>query len=119
MEEFKEKFFGDAEGMLLKERLALYPDHQYPNQEDDEALSNRIMTGLEKIHQVYQNQKVLLVAHGAVINSILAQLSNGELGYGKTKLQNACINEIHFCGNQWKLASYNQVAHLTQLSGKG
>lgn len=119
MEEFKEKFFGDAEGMTLKERLALYPDHQYPNQEEDEALSNRVISGLERIHHEYKNQRVLLVAHGAVINSILSYLSSGQLGYGKTKLQNACMNEINYCENQWKLISFNQVDHLSQLSGKG
>ncbi|MFZ7943550.1 histidine phosphatase family protein [Neobacillus sp. 19] len=114
MGDFKEKFFGDAEGMTLEERRAKYPDHMYPNQEDEESLTKRVMNGLEKINHDYPNQKVILVVHGAVINSILAEISNGELGYGKTRIQNACISDIHYHENGWKVRTFNQVSHLSQ-----
>lgn len=114
MGDFKEKFFGDAEGMTLEERRAKYPDHMYPNQEDEESLTKRVMNGLEKINHNYPNQKVILVVHGAVINSILAEISNGELGYGKTRIQNACISDIHYHENGWKVRTFNQVSHLSQ-----
>lgn len=116
MEEFKEKYFGDAEGMTLEERRAAYPDQLYPNQEEDSKFTNRLMTGLEKINQNYKNKKVLLVAHGAVINAILTFLSNGKLGHGKTKIQNACINEIQYCGNCWEIKAFNQVSHLSSMN---
>ncbi|WP_347568708.1 histidine phosphatase family protein [Neobacillus sp. MM2021_6] len=114
MEEFKEKFFGEAEGLTFEERKAKYPDHRYPNEEDELSLSKRVMAGLDKIKQEYRDQKVLLVIHGAVINSILAEISNGELDYRKTKIENACFNDIHFHENRWKIKTLNQVSHLSQ-----
>ncbi|MCH6264078.1 histidine phosphatase family protein, partial [Neobacillus citreus] len=56
---------------------------------------------------------VLLVAHGAVINAILAHLSDGELGYGKSRIDNACLNDIHFEENGWIIKAYNRVEHLS------
>jgi uncharacterized phosphatase len=114
MDDFAERSFGDAEGMTLDEILAVYPDKKYPNQEDRDSLNKRIMTGLQKVNQTYSNSKVLLVAHGAVINSILTSLSKGEIGSGKTKLLNAGISNIHFHQEQWNIKEYNQVSHLSQ-----
>lgn len=113
MDDFKEKYFGVGEGLTYEERKKLYPDHKYPNEDDQETFTKRLMNGLEKINQEYYEKKVLLVCHGAVINAILAHLSNGELGYGKTKISNACINDIHFHENQWKIKAYNQTGHLS------
>lgn len=114
MDEFLERYFGDAEGLTLQERKLLYPDNHYPNEEDMFSVNTRVMAGLDKINQKYGDSKVLLVAHGAVINSILTNLSNGEIGSGKTKLENACISDIHFHQEQWKIKTFNQVSHLSQ-----
>ncbi|MCH1626394.1 histidine phosphatase family protein [Ferdinandcohnia quinoae] len=113
MEEFVERGFGEVEGMTIEERTKLYPDGQYPNQEDVETLLNRLMSGLKKIQQEYENKKVLLVVHGAVINAILDEVSNGKLGYGKSRLRNASFSHIHFENGEWELQKYNQVSHLT------
>ena len=85
MDDFR-RSFGDAEGMTLQERLSAYPDKKYPNQEDRLSLNTRVMAGITKINDKYGNSKILLVAHGAVINSILATLSNGGIGSEKQHL---------------------------------
>jgi uncharacterized phosphatase len=113
MDDFKEKYFGVGEGLTYEERKKAYPDHKYPNEEDQETFTERLIIGLQKINQEYFGKKVLLVCHGAVINALLSHLSNGELGYGKTKISNACINDIHFHENQWKVKAYNQTGHLS------
>lgn len=113
MDEFLERHFGDAEGMTAVERLNAFPTRIYPNQEEWESLKQRILAGLEKIHQNYPRCKVLLVAHGAVINAILSHFSNGDIGSGKTKLINACISNIEFSQEEWSIIDYNQVAHLS------
>lgn len=113
MNDFAERYFGDAEGMTLVERQATYPDRNYPNQEEMDSFRERIMTGIKRINQNYSNGKVLLVAHGAVINSILSTLSKGEVGSGKTKLINACISNIQFQDEQWNVQDINQVTHLS------
>ncbi|WP_290369479.1 histidine phosphatase family protein [Pseudoneobacillus rhizosphaerae] len=90
-----------------------FPDKNYPNQEDLLSLNKRVMAGIDKIYKIYPDKKVLLVAHGAVINSILSTLSDGEIGSGKTRLLNACISNIHFHEEKWEVKGYNQVDHLS------
>lgn len=116
MDEFVERSFGDAEGMTLEERTSNFPTNNYPNQEDQDLFKNRLVKGLEKINNSYSGEKILLVAHGAVINAILAKFSNGEIGSGKTKLINACLSNIEFTQEKWRIKNYNQVAHLSQYS---
>ncbi|MDI5788631.1 histidine phosphatase family protein [Bacillus licheniformis] len=40
MEDFIERNYGDAEGMPFEERMRLYPDKEYPNQESKKRLPN-------------------------------------------------------------------------------
>lgn len=112
-DEFKERSFGKAEGLREEERKNYYPDGEYPGQEETGAFRSRVMDGIFAINEQYPGKKVLLVAHGAVINMILSTLSDGEIGTGKTKLINACISHIEFAGQQWKIHSYNQISHLS------
>lgn len=116
MEDFIERSYGDAEGMTAEERNAAFPNKPYPNQEDRESLNQRVMAGLEKIHQQVPNGNVILVAHGAVINSILAILSNKEIGSGKTRLINGGISTIQFQEGKWRIKDFNQIGHLSKYS---
>ncbi|MFO1444111.1 histidine phosphatase family protein [Bacillus sp. Bva_UNVM-123] len=115
MDEFVERGFGDAEGMTKQECIQKFPNKIYPNQEETEDFHRRVMSGIEKINESFKGKKVLLVAHGAVINAILAILSNGEIGSGKTILLNTCISNIHFIQEGWKIKDYNQIAHLLEM----
>lgn len=112
MEDFAERYFGDGEGLTMDERTELFPDHEYPNQEPLEEFTHRVMNGLEKVHAEYADQRVLVVAHGAVINRILSVLSNGEIGSGITKLENTSISKLTRVGDTWQIDSYNNVDHL-------
>lgn len=113
---FKERSFGVAEGLTIEEIKDKYPDGNYPGKETKESLKKRVMAGLEEINQKYPTKKVLLVAHGAVINSILNEISGGTLGTRKTKLMNACISHVQFLEEGWKIHNYNQVDHLTKYN---
>lgn len=115
MSEFVERHFGDAEGMTVQERTTTFPDKKYINVEEWEDLISRVTIGLEKITQNYKSKRVIVVVHGAVINAILAELSNGEVGSGKTRLVNACINNIAFSEGKWNIKDFNQVTHLSQF----
>ncbi|EOR23753.1 histidine phosphatase family protein [Cytobacillus oceanisediminis] len=115
MAEFMERSFGDAEGKTREERAILYPDQQYPNQESREELVNRIMNGLEKILVQFLDQKVLLVAHGAVIHTLLTVVSEDQLSIEKY-LSNACISNIHFKEKKWVVEDYNLVDHLVEIN---
>jgi len=113
MRDFAERSFGDAEGMTIEERNRKYPDHHYPNGETRTSFNERVMEGIAKVNQQYLNQRILLVAHGAVIGAILSVLSNGEVGSGKTTLLNGCISNIHFQKEKWEIKDFNQVGHLS------
>jgi len=113
MAAFKERDYGDAEGMTRAEREEAFPDREFPNQETRESLINRVMSGIQKLHETYPGRKVLLVAHGGVINAILAALSNGEIGSGKTRLNHGCISNIYHHQGKWNIKDYNQIAHLS------
>lgn len=112
MPEFIERNYGEAEGMTVEERLLKFPDLQYPNQESKEDVRERVMNGLQQIQKEHKVSNIILVAHGAVINSILAILSNNEIGSGKTKLANACLSTINYDQGIWKIKDFNQVGHL-------
>ena len=112
MQQFIERNYGDAEGMTEEVRLKKFPDLQYTNQESKEDLRTRVMSGLNQIQKEHKEYNIILVAHGAVINSILAILSNNEIGSGKTKLANACLSTIFYEQGIWKINNYNQVEHL-------
>ncbi|MFB5089360.1 histidine phosphatase family protein [Psychrobacillus sp. PGGUH221] len=114
MEEFLERDYGDAEGMTYEERISKFPNKIYSNQEERESLNKRVIEGIEKINQRYGDNKILLVAHGAVINAILAVLSNGKIGSGKTNLINACISNIYLHQDKWQITDFNQISHLSK-----
>ncbi|MCK1998637.1 histidine phosphatase family protein [Psychrobacillus psychrodurans] len=116
MEEFLERDYGDAEGMTYEERISKFPNKIYPNQEDRASFNKRVIDGIEKINQRYGDNKILLVAHGAVINTVLAILSNGEIGSGKTKLINACISNIYLHQDKWNIKDFNQISHLSKYN---
>lgn len=114
MSEFMERSYGDAEGMTAEKRIFLFPNKLYPNQEDRASLTKRVMLGVGKVNDKFKAKKVLLVAHGAVINAILSKLSNGEIGSGKTTLINACISNIEYKQKEWQINDFNQVTHLSK-----
>lgn len=113
MSEFIERSFGDAEGMFPEKRDHLFPNGEYPNQENRQALRERVVCGIQEINQRFKNKRVLLVAHGVVINTILYEFSDGEIGTEKTYLINACISNIELKDNSGKIINFNQVQHLS------
>ncbi|TYR73933.1 histidine phosphatase family protein [Rossellomorea vietnamensis] len=115
MEEFAERYFGEAEGLLIEESRRKYPNGGSPGQESREEVVDRAIRGVEEIQQRFPDKNVLLVAHGALIGLLLAELSPGEFVYGETRLVNACINTIHFQDNKWNLKEYNQIGHLSEV----
>ncbi|MGE7602873.1 histidine phosphatase family protein [Peribacillus sp. NPDC097675] len=112
-EEFIEKNFGDAEGMSADEREVAFVDKNYPNQENDEYLRERLLKGLQDIVTEYPDKKVILVAHGAVIHMILRMMSNESIVSKQTKLSNACLSTIKYELNSWIITDFNQVNHLS------
>ncbi|PFA70718.1 histidine phosphatase family protein [Bacillus sp. AFS015802] len=114
MDHFKERYFGEGEGMLRDERVKQYPDFIFPNMETYEELVERVHKGLQKIHERFPDQKVLVVAHGAVISAIIREFHEGWEDLGHVKLFNGCLTDLHFEKEKWVVRSYNQVGHLSE-----
>ncbi|MGM0751035.1 MAG: histidine phosphatase family protein [Bacillota bacterium] len=114
MDHFKERYFGDGEGMSREEREKQYPDFIFPNMETYEVLTDRVQEGMKEIYNQFPDQEVLLVAHGAVISAILREFHKEEVGERHVKLFNGCLTNLHFTNGRWNVHSYNEVSHLSE-----
>ncbi|KAI4453866.1 ribosomal protein s6 modification protein [Holotrichia oblita] len=85
---FIERDYGEASGLTEAERFAKYPDRNYPQMENKDVLQKRVIDGLTDYSKKFERKNIIIVAHGGVINSILAFLSNSEIGtdYIKSRL---------------------------------
>ena len=112
LESFTERSFGKAEGMTAEEIRANFTVGQYPDEEPIDDFIERIEKGLEHVKTNLQYNKVLIVAHGAVINRLLSIYSNGEIGTGKTILHNTGLSYFQSTLDGWEITSYDQIEHL-------
>ena len=74
------------------------------------------MTAIERIAARYSGQRVIVVCHGGVINSILAVLSDNEIGTGKTVILNTSRTTLTRTGDGWTIGRVNDVAHLEAVA---
>lgn len=113
MKTFIERNFGLASGLTRQEAKEKFPDGNILNMEDIDTLTLRAMEGLDILKEQFKNQNILLVTHGALINSILFSISNGELGV--TKHGNASISIINFYQGKWEIEIYNLSCLLQDI----
>ncbi len=112
IEELKEIDFGEGNGKTKDELALAFPDGVIVGMENRDSFAERTMSALSKVLIEHTNKKVIVVAHGAVINSMLSVISNGEMGHGKSRVDNCGITELHYSGEKWKIHSHNIVDHL-------
>jgi len=108
--DFIERDYGKASGMTLDKRKLAFPDGIWTGAEPSEKLQNRTINALMKYIEEYDRENIIIVSHGAAINSILSYLSNNEIGMGKTILRNACISLLEKTDNEIKIIYYNKIA---------
>lgn len=112
MDEFVERDNRETAGMRIADVQTMFPDRKIPGRELDKALQERGLRGLQLLLQQYPGQRILVVAHGGIINAILSSLSNGEIGTGKTSLKNTSLTRLRYAACEWKIEAVNVVAHL-------
>lgn len=110
MNELCERNYGEASGLLPDERRNRFPDGKFPGQEEFEDLRKRAMDAIDRIAGIYPGKRIILMSHGAWINSVLYSLSSGEFGSFKTRLKNACVNLINYSGNNSTVIFFNKTA---------
>lgn len=102
-----ERDFSKVSGMTPSEREAFYATGEVDDKEPWEDLCNRMISNLKKYAQQYNNGNIVMVSHGASINSVLSVLSNGNTGSGKIILKNTCINIIDYTQGELTLEKFN------------
>lgn len=111
-----ERAYGEAEGLTLAEREGAWPGGEWPGLESWDDVATRTMTAIERIAARHPGQRVIVVCHGGVINSILAVLSKGELGTGKTVILNTSLTTLTKRGDEWTIGTVNDAAHLEAVA---
>jgi len=89
-----ERDFKAVSGMTKEEREAFYASGGIDDKEPFEDVCNRMIGSIKKYGLRYYDNNIIMVSHGASINSVLWVLSGGETGTGKLWLKNTCINII-------------------------
>jgi len=105
-----ERDFSKVSGMTYKEREVFYASGEEDDKEPWEKLCKRMMSCIYKYAERFCNDNIIMVSHGASINSVLSTLSNGETGTGKILLKNACINIINYENGTMSLGEFNLSA---------
>jgi broad specificity phosphatase PhoE len=114
-----ERDFSKVSGMTPKEREAFYASGQQDDKEPWENLCRRMIANITKYARMFNNENIIMVSHGASINSVLSVLSNGEIGTRKTILKNTCINIIDYEDDKLKIELFNLTAkEYLNLAGR-
>lgn len=105
-----ERDFSKVSGMTPNEREAFYASGEKDDKEPWEKLSGRMISCLKRYGEQYHHNNIIMVSHGASINSVLSVLSEGKTGTGKILLKNTCINIINYESGKLKLDKFNLSA---------
>lgn len=109
---FKERYFGYGEGKTKAKLDFDYPDRNYPNQESRLTVNRRVMSALNTIIKTHKDKRILIVSHGAVLNSILSSVSNHLIGSKITTLKNGSFTDLIVKDDIWLIENHNLVNHL-------
>jgi Fructose-2,6-bisphosphatase len=109
-EEITERDFSKVSGMTPKEREAFYASGEKDDKEPWEKLCKRMILAIKKYAERFHGSNIIMVSHGASINSVLSVLSEGKTGTGKIILKNTCINIIHYENGHLCLGDFNLSA---------
>lgn len=115
LDDLIERDLGVASGMSRTDLAERFPNGEVPGQEPLAFVQTRMMKTLEDAMQRYPGQNIIMVSHGAAINALLSLLSHGDIGTGKSILQNACLNIVSNHDGKWSIEMYNFTKHLESL----
>lgn len=114
MNDFKERYFGEGEGLTREVREKEYPGFVFPGMETKEELDERIEAGLKEISKQFPDKKVLMVSHGAVIHAIIKKYHLDGSKLEDFRLFNGCLTNLFFKKEAWNVDGYNVTDHLME-----
>jgi len=104
-----ERDYGLGAGLTLDERRSRFPDGVIPGVEAPESIRARAEHFLSSLVRDHGGLRVVAVSHGGFINTVLALVSAGEVGTGKTLLGNASVSTLVHGQDGWKVAAVGQT----------
>ena len=117
--DLQERAYGDAEGLTIAEREERWPEESWPNLESVESTWARGANILRRIVDNYLGKRVIVVSHGGLINAILREVTDGELGTGVTRILNVSLTCIlsDDDGASWTVDVVSDADHLLDEHG--
>jgi broad specificity phosphatase PhoE len=124
--------FGDVEGLTLAEIAELHPelsalsadpdnfDFGWPNGESRHQFHTRVKTTFESLMDTYRNHAVIVVAHGGVLGSLLAQMRGTPLNdWVANHLENCSFSHVEVLSDRAIIHAMNDAEHLRTLVDEG
>ncbi|MFP4267511.1 MAG: histidine phosphatase family protein [Spirochaetaceae bacterium] len=109
----EERHFGEAEGIPVADLQNFYRNKTIPGAESRDEVQRRAVEVLEDLQRKHAGGRIIAVAHGGLIASILSCFSNGEILPGEPPLKNSCMNLLSYDG-KWRIVWYNRTAGEAQ-----
>jgi uncharacterized phosphatase len=106
--DFMERDLGKISGMTKEEAERNFPDGNYEGMEPLEKLQDRTIKALMKWIKQFNEKNIIIMTHGATINSILTNLSGNKIEMGKAIPKNACITLLEKQGDTINIVFYNK-----------
>ena len=110
-----ERAYGDAEGLTIPEREKIWPDGNWPGLEEWDDVALRGMETINDLARDHAGGRVIVVCHGGFINAILATISHGEVGTGKSVILNTSRTDLFHDGHAWTIGAISEAAHLADV----
>jgi alpha-ribazole phosphatase len=126
----REVNFGDWEGLTYDEIKAKHPEtlaawesdifkNAPPHGETLEGLSVRVQSMLDELREKYEDQNILIVAHGGVLQTLIClALKLPPTMYWQFHLSTASLSEVAFYPAGAILNSLNDTSHLPKSPAK-
>ena len=112
---FMERDLGKISGMTWEEVKKRYPDGNYEDTEPLDILQNRAVNALGKWIKKFNGKDIVIVSHGATINSILTTISRNKIEMGKAIPGNAGISLLDKHGDEIEIVFYNKAVNELPL----
>jgi probable phosphoglycerate mutase len=123
--DLREVYLGEWEGYTFRKNVAeqneiaiqIFTEQRWdviPGAETTEQLSERVTRGIKEIAAAHPNERVVVVAHGGVIGTLLS-IATSSRPFAFIGADNASISQLIVSGDNWAIRRYNDVGHLEAL----
>jgi len=127
----RERHFGSLQGLTKEEFRHRYPDewtrfdsgdpdYSFPGGESARQRYDRTVDCVEELARGHMGQKILIVAHGGVLNGFFYRAIGIPLSEPRRfSLFNAAINSFSVHENSWRVDSWGETSHLQGIDTLG